>query len=196
MTGATWVGLDLGTSGLKGVVVDGSGAVVARGQCGYPTSVPEPGAREQDPQHWLDAVREVVAQLASQSDVGSWSAVGLSAMIPTLVTVDAAGRPTGPAITWEDGRAEPEGEALRETHGGQELYRRTGQWVDGRYLVPMWRRLQRTDPDRAARTTSLWAAKDWLRSFRSRKSEADSAGIVSALAALTALKPTSSPGRA
>jgi hypothetical protein len=49
--------------------------------------------------------------------------------------------PLGPAITWEDGRAEAAGTAFREGLGGDGLYRRTGQWVDGRYLIPMALRL-------------------------------------------------------
>jgi sugar (pentulose or hexulose) kinase len=162
MTGDVWIGLDLGTSGLKGVAVSSDGSVLARGQHAYPTTHPEHGACEQDPQHWLVAVAEVVAQLRAEVEPARWAAIGLSAMLPTLVTVDRDGVATGPAITWEDGRAEAESDMLRERVGADALYRRTGQWVDGRYLLPMWMRLRRTEPERAARTTGVWAAKDWL----------------------------------
>ena len=83
-------------------------------------------------------------------------------MLPTLVTIDAAGESTGPAITWEDGRAEHYGDRYRETLGADSLYRRTGQWVDGRYLLPMWERVRATDPERAARTAMLLGAKDFV----------------------------------
>jgi sugar (pentulose or hexulose) kinase len=83
-------------------------------------------------------------------------------MIPTLITRDGEGRPVGPAITWEDSRAEAEGAALRERQGGDALYRRTGQWVDGRYLLPMFDRIRREEPERAAATTVLASAKDQL----------------------------------
>jgi xylulokinase len=160
--GDVWVGLDLGTSGLKGVAVGADRRVLARGRRAYPTHHPEPGACEQDPADWLAAVDDVVAQLRTSVDDTRWAGIGLSAMLPTLVTVDADSRPTGPAVTWEDCRAESQGEALREQLGADELYRRTGQWVDGRYLLPMWRRICDTDPGRAAGTTMLLGAKDFV----------------------------------
>ncbi len=86
-------------------------------------------------------------------------------MLPTLVTADAAGQPTGPAITWEDSRAEAQA-ALRDAFGaaagGDMLYQTTGQWVDGRYLLPMFLRLTEDEPDRAAATATLLGAKDYL----------------------------------
>jgi gluconokinase/xylulokinase len=91
-----------------------------------------------------------------------WAAVGLSAMIPTLVLADEVGTPVAPAITWEDARAEPEGEALRARLDGDRLYALTGQWVDGRYLLPMFLRLARAAPQAARRARLLLGAKDWL----------------------------------
>ena len=79
------IGLDLGTSGLKGVAVDLNGYVIARGQATYPTSRPELGASEQDPKHWLDASELVIRQLAEQIPTELWAGIGLSGMIPTLV---------------------------------------------------------------------------------------------------------------
>jgi sugar (pentulose or hexulose) kinase len=157
-----WVGLDLGTSGLKGVAVDDAGAVLARGQQAYPTYRPEPGACEQDPQDWLVAVDAVVAQLLEVVPADRWAGIGLSAMLPTLVTVDGSLGAVGPAITWEDGRADAYGDALREAGGPDHVYRRTGQWVDGRYLLPMWQRVAATDDGRAAQTAMLLGAKDFV----------------------------------
>lgn len=162
MTDALVVGLDLGTSRLKGVVADRSGGVVAAAAEPYPTARPAPGAAEQDPAHWERAVRAVLERLASATPASSWTAIGLSGMIPTLVTLDARGRPTGAAITWEDARALREGDAFRERVGGDDLYRRTGQWVDGRYLLPMFARIRREDPGRAGATATIAGAKDHL----------------------------------
>ena len=109
----------------------------------------------------MSALREVLRDLIVGTPEGSWRGLGLSGMIPTLVTLDDRGEPNGPAITWEDARAEAEGEELRDSVGG-ELYARTGQWVDGRYLLPMFRWIERNDPDRAASTTAILGAKDFL----------------------------------
>jgi xylulokinase len=163
--GRVWVGLDLGTSGLKGLAVDRHGQVLARASAAYPTDRPELGAAEQDVDRWLEALRHVVASLARGVDPHHWGGVGLSAMLPTLVTLDAAGGVTGPALTWQDARAEAFGDALRDEVGADALYRRTGQWVDGRYLVPMWRRIVEADPERARRTSTICGAKDYLLSY-------------------------------
>lgn len=156
------IGLDLGTSGLKGVALGASGTVLATGGAAYPTHRPGPGACEQAPANWIAAVESVLGQLRQAVPAGWWRGIGLSAMIPTLVTLDAAGQPTGPAITWQDGRADAYGDELRETCGADAVYRLTGQWVDGRYLVPMYLRVAAQEPERAGVTTRLLGAKDYL----------------------------------
>lgn len=157
-----FIGLDLGTSSLKGVAVTAGGEVAARGHAPYPTHHPEPGAAEQDPRDWLAALSAVVGQIKDDVPIERWLAIGLTGMIPTLVTADASGEPTGPAITWEDGRAAAEGDALRAAIGGDSLYKATGQWLDGRYLLPMLLRLARAEPERLARSAQVLGAKDWL----------------------------------
>ena len=157
-----YIGLDLGTSGLKGVALAPEGTVVARGGAAYPTRLPSPGACEQSPQSWITAVESVAAQLRNAVAPRRWRGIGLSAMIPTLVTAGPGGEPAGPAITWQDSRAGARGEQLRERCGGERLYRATGQWVDGRYLLPMFLRVADDEPARAATVTRLLAAKDYL----------------------------------
>lgn len=156
------IGLDLGTSGLKGVAVDLNGYVIARGQASYETSRPEPGASEQDPQDWIAACQQVINQLSEQISTDLWVGVGLSGMIPTLVCLDGKLNPVGSAITWEDGRAERFGDALRTRCGEISLYEATGQVVDGRYLIPMWLRLCEEEPRRLAETVTIASAKDYL----------------------------------
>ncbi len=205
--GDVWIGLDLGTSSLKGIAADVDGHVVASATAGYPTSRPAPGAAEQDPDSWIAAIEQVARRLGAEVPPARWRGIGLSAMLPTLLTASADGLPTGPAITWEDSRAEPQSERLREAFGaitargehpdegagragheaprgdpgegagrgggagsavadaeagGERLYRLTGQWVDGRYLLPMFLRLAEAEPERAAATASLLGAKDYL----------------------------------
>lgn len=156
------VGLDLGTSSVKAVALSAGGMVLARARHGYPTARPVPGAAEQDAADWWRAVVVGLRELAGAVPAEQWSAIGLSAMLPTLVPLDDHGQPTGLAITWEDARGEPAAEQLRERVGGDELYRRTGQWVDGRYLLPMTTALADHAPAVAERTTTIAGAKDHL----------------------------------
>ena len=91
-----YIGLDLGTSGLKGVALAPEGTVIARGGAAYPTHRPSPGACEQAPQSWLTAVESVAAQLRNAAQPRRWRGIGLSAMIPTLVTAEPGGGPPVP----------------------------------------------------------------------------------------------------
>ena len=156
------IGLDLGTSGLKAVALSASGTTLARAGAAYPTHRPVAGAYEQDPSDWLRAVEQVTARLGEAVPARRWRAIGLSGMIPTLVTLGRDGEPVGPAVTWQDDRAGDVGEEFRERCGAAGLYRLTGQWVDGRYLLPMFGRIARADPARAAATTTIASAKDYL----------------------------------
>jgi xylulokinase len=147
------------------VALSASGAILARDGASYPTHRPAAGAYEQDTGDWLRAVEQVVARLGEAVPADRWRAIGLSGMLPTLVTLAPDGQPTGPAITWQDGRADDLGDEFRERCGAAELYRLTGQWVDGRYLLPMFGRIARADPARAAATTTIASAKDYLFSW-------------------------------
>jgi sugar (pentulose or hexulose) kinase len=160
--GDIYVGLDLGTSGLKAVVLSASEGILARAGLAYPTHRPAAGAAEQATDDWERAVQGVAAQLGQQVPARRWRAIGLSGMIPTLVTLDPDFRPNGPAITWQDSRADQVGDEFRERCGAAGLYRLTGQWVDGRYLLPMFGQIARDDPARAAATAVIASAKDYL----------------------------------
>jgi sugar (pentulose or hexulose) kinase len=160
--GDVYIGLDLGTSGLKAVALTTSGEILARGGAAYPTHRPAAGACEQDTGDWQRAVERAIAQLGEVIPARRWRAIGLSGMIPTLVTLGPDGIPNGPAISWQDSRADALGEEFRERYGAVELYQLTGQWVDGRYLLPMFARIARVDPGRAAATATIASAKDYL----------------------------------
>lgn len=156
--GPVVLGVDLGTSAIKVVAVAEDGTVVASARCGYPTSRPEPEAAEQNPQDWWSALRTAGDRIAAAVRPARWRGIGLSGMLPTLVELDAGGVPTGPAITWEDARAEEQASDLRDEFGDDALYRITGQRVDGRYLAPMHARLRKLG--RIGATTA--GAKDVL----------------------------------
>lgn len=159
---AVYVGLDLGTSGLKGVALDGGGRVLGRARASYQTARPAPGAAEQDPADWLSALAVVVAALAATVPAARWRAVGLSGMLPTLVRCDGRGQAIGPAVTWQDSRAESDGARLSSAIGARRLYELTGQRVDGRYLLAMYARAARDEPGGASRARTAAGAKDYL----------------------------------
>lgn len=163
MTAPVLIGLDLGTSSVKALALTADGRVLGRVRRSYPTARPETGAAEQAPADWVSGIVGALGELAGLVPADCWAGIGLSAMLPTLVCLDAQGEPVGSAIVWEDTRAEAEAAALLSGPDGEGLgYPRTGQHLDGRYLLPMFDRLRRTDPERAARTRTIVGAKDYL----------------------------------
>jgi sugar (pentulose or hexulose) kinase len=161
MSGA-YIGVDLGTSSVKAVALDASGRAVAQTREPYRTERPAPGRAEQDPSSWTAAARTALGAIAAGVSPEVWQGIGLSGMIPTLVTLDDDGLPTGPALTWQDSRAQAEAAEILRRCGPAGTYALTGQPLDGRYLLPMFAWTARHDPERAARTSIVMGAKDYV----------------------------------
>ena len=109
-----YIGLDLGTSGLRAVLVPGGGVPVAEATATYPVSAPHPGWSEQDPDDWIAACRRVIADLRAShpAEVAAVRAIGLSGHMHGAVMLDASHRPIRPCILWNDTRAHGEATAL------------------------------------------------------------------------------------
>ncbi len=118
-----FIGHDLGTGGVKSVLVDARGRRLADAIASYPLSRPEPGWAEQDPDDWWRAVAETTRQLARATDGGTVRAMCFAGQMLALAPLDAAGRPTRRAISWLDGRAEAEARKMTRRLGGERLLR-------------------------------------------------------------------------
>lgn len=101
-----FVGIDLGTSGVKVAAVDASGRLVAKATAPYSLDTPNPGWAEQDPERFWEATVDAIQRLAGDVDASEIQAIGLSGQMHTLVLLDESGRPTRPAISWADTRTE------------------------------------------------------------------------------------------
>ncbi|HWA51128.1 MAG TPA: xylulokinase [Dongiaceae bacterium] len=109
-----FLGLDIGTSAVKGVLVDEGQHIVASATGPIATAQPRPGWSEQAPEDWWRAVEATAAEIA-QAAPQAWreiKAIGLSGQMHGLVPIDAAGAPVRPAILWNDGRAAAEAAEL------------------------------------------------------------------------------------
>ncbi|HQU26174.1 MAG TPA: FGGY-family carbohydrate kinase [Acidimicrobiales bacterium] len=154
---ATVLAIDLGTSRVKVGLLDERLRLLGSAAATYPTARDATGAAEQRPEDWLGALarasREALASPGASPD-----AVVLTAQMPTLVALGADGEPLGPAVTWQDGRADGLVEDLGPTTRAR-VEEVSGAPLDGRYLVPMERR-RLADGQRAA--SRLLSAKDFL----------------------------------
>jgi xylulokinase len=111
-----YLGIDVGTSATRVSVVGEGDAHVASAR--YPTTRSSPGHAEQDPLAWSRALAAALRRTGT--DLSAVTAVGLCGQTPTLVPVDAAGRPVRPALTWQDTRAGAEAAELGAVLGDPE----------------------------------------------------------------------------
>lgn len=160
---ATYVGLDLGTSAVKGILVDTDGRTLATATRALELSTPSPLAAEQDPEAWWSNSIEVLRELSRADDPSRIAGVGLTGQKHALLPLDAAGRPLTPAVLWCDARSAAETEEVHASVDRTTLGRRTGAFALPGYFLPKWLRFRRRQPDVAASTASFVFAKDWLR---------------------------------
>lgn len=116
-TGDLVLGVDLGTTALKGGVFGPAGACLAFAQAEYPLYAPHDGWAEQDADDWWSAFEAVVAGLAVEVDLQRVAALCVVAQSPTVAPIGAGGTPLGRAITWADRRAEAKARWLGERLG-------------------------------------------------------------------------------
>ena len=157
------LGLDLGSSSLKALVLDLEGRVLAVRSASYPTRAPAPGWAEQSLDDWWSACGEATRAAVSAAPDAEVVGIGLSGQMHTFVLLDAAGAPVRPAITWMDTRAAgllPEVvERVRAAGLAGEL---ANPVVLGLSLPPLaW--LHAHEPATLARARTLLLAKDALR---------------------------------
>lgn len=136
------VGVDVGTTGVKAVVVTADGRVLGEAGQEYPTSFPAPNAAEQDPSDWWAASAAVMRAALSRAGAVEVAAVGVSSQAPTVVVVDADGEPVRPALTWMDRRGVSECARL----DGAEVLRQTGNRLDAYFAAPKLAWLLRAEP--------------------------------------------------
>ena len=153
------VGLDVGTSSVKGIAIDGSGAVLGVAERGYPLSTPRPGWSEQDPEDWWRASVEVLQELEADRCVG----IGLSGQMHGLVALGADDTPLRPAILWNDGRTQAQCEQIEERVGRERLLELTGNRALAGFTAPKLLWLREHEPDVYGRIEHILLPKDYVR---------------------------------
>lgn len=112
MASATLIGIDIGTTSVKAVMIGLDGQRIAQTASPYPTHRPGPGLVEQDPADWWHLVLAALTRFAADPACGSVRAICLTSQVNTHVFVDAALQPLHPALVWQDGRAAAAAAAL------------------------------------------------------------------------------------
>lgn len=156
----TYLGLDLGTSGVKALLIDAEQSVVASATAPVDVSRPYSGWSEQDPTHWIAACTAAVQRLGSQADLGSVAGIGLSGHMHGATFVDADGTVLRPCILWNDTRSHVEAAEL----DANPLFRaQSGNIVFPGFTAPKAVWVARNEPDIFAKTAKILLPKDFLR---------------------------------
>ena len=121
------IGIDVGTTGTKSMLLTETGRVVAHAYAEYPSQSPGTGLVEQNAEDWWRAVVKTVrAVTADPQHARNVAAISLSLQGGTLVPVDKQLRPLHPAIVWSDHRCQNEARAFADAHGEDYIYQKTG----------------------------------------------------------------------
>jgi xylulokinase len=150
------LGLDVGTSGVKGIAISADGEVLARVEEAYPLSTPRPGWAEQDPEDWWRTAQAVLARLPE-------GPVGLSGQMHGLVVLDQGERVLRPAILWNDQRTAAECAEIEERVGLDRLIALTGNRALTGFTAPKLLWLRRHEPEVYARIRHVLLPKDYVR---------------------------------
>lgn len=159
---AAFVGIDVGTSGVKAIAIRPTGEVIARAEHNYPLSTPRPGWSEQDPELWWDAAQASLAALAARG-ANDIRGIGLSGQMHGLVCLDAHDRVLRPAILWNDQRTSAECAEIEQRIGLDRLIQLTGNRALTGFTAPKLLWMRRHEPDIYARIAHVLLPKDYVR---------------------------------
>ncbi|HET8656983.1 MAG TPA: xylulokinase [Longimicrobiaceae bacterium] len=159
-----FLGLDVGTSGVKAILIDAAGEVRARTTIPLTLSTPQPGWAEQDPRDWWEASAAAIRAVVGEAPGASVAAVGIAGQMHSSVFLDAAGEVIRPALLWCDGRTTLECREITEAAGGEPRLRdlASNPALEG-FTLPKILWLRKHEPEAFARLDTVLLAKDYIR---------------------------------
>lgn len=159
-----FIGLDLGTSSLKAILIDEEERLLAEHAVRLSVQRPQDGWAEQSPQSWCDAARDALAGLAAQHDMSGLRGIGLAGHMHGATLVGEDDRALRPCMLWNDTRAHAEAAAM---DADPRFRRITGNIVFPGFTAPKVAWVRRNEPEIFARTRRILLPKDFLRLFLS-----------------------------
>lgn len=157
------LGVDLGTSSVKAVVVARDGSVVGSGTAEYPILHPQPGFAEQDPEAWWQAAGAAVRAAMAAAHSPAIAAIGLSGQMHGAVLLDRHDRPLANAVIWPDQRSSAEVQEITRKVGAELLYSIAGSPVSTGFQAATVRWFQTHAPELWRQVRSVLLPKDYLR---------------------------------
>ncbi|MAX74147.1 MAG: xylulokinase [Nioella sp.] len=157
-----YLGLDLGTSGLRALLVDENGAPVASAEAPCTAQHPHPGWSEQDPTEWITACESAMARLRAEvpEALAALKGIGLSGQMHGATLLDKSDRVLRPCILWNDTRAAAEAAAL---DGAPDIRALSGNIVFPGFTAPKLLWVEAHEPEIFAQVAKVLLPKDYLR---------------------------------
>jgi xylulokinase len=157
-----YLGLDLGTSGVKALLIDASQTVIGSGHGSLDVSRPHPGWSEQSPDHWIRACEDAIAELKASHgrELAAVGGIGLSGQMHGATLLDAGDKVLRPCILWNDTRSHAEAAALDADPRFRAL---TGNIVFPGFTAPKLAWVKNNEPEVFAKVAKVLLPKDFLR---------------------------------
>ncbi len=157
-----YIGIDLGTSAAKLLLVDETGQVRNEVTKEYPLEFPKPGWSQQAPSDWWQAVLTGVPELIAGVDANDVKGIGVGGQMHGLVALDDQDQVIRPSILWNDGRTDKEVDYLNETVGREMLSKYTANIAFAGFTAPKLLWMKTNEPDLFAIIEKIMLPKDYL----------------------------------
>ena len=159
------LGIDVGTTGSKALLIDPDGAVIASATTEHPMFTPQPLWAEQNPADWWTATVASIRQVLEQGDVrpDQVAGLGLTGQMHGLVLLDGAGEVLRPCIMWNDQRTAAQCAEITARVGADEVLRLTGNPVLPGFTAPKIVWVRQHEPEVYARVAKVLLPKDYVR---------------------------------
>ena len=157
-----YIGVDLGTSAVKMLLMDEKGAIQKIVSREYPLSFPHPGWSEQNPEDWLKETVAGIRELTAACDRSQIAGIGCGGQMHGLVVLDKEDKVLRPAILWNDGRTAEETEYLNTVVGKENLSRYTANIAFAGFTAPKLLWMRKHEPELFGRIEKIMLPKDYL----------------------------------
>lgn len=157
-----YIGIDLGTSAVKLLLMEASGRIIKTVSREYPLYFPKPGWAEQRPEDWYQQTMDGMRELLDGTDASEVAGIGFGGQMHGLVLLDEGGEVIRPAILWNDGRTTEECRYLNETVGEEVLAEHTANIAFAGFTAPKILWMQKHEPENWKRVRHLMLPKDYL----------------------------------
>jgi len=157
------MGIDVGTTGSKTLLIDEAGSVIASATVEYPMHTPHPLWAEQDPADWWQATVKSIQSVLSDTDASEVKGLGLTGQMHGLVLLDSSGEVLRPCIMWNDQRTGPQCAAITERLGFDTIIEWTANPVLPGFTAPKIVWVCENEPHVYARAARVLLPKDFMR---------------------------------